>query len=336
MSMEAPSTQTNDKNGFSRRRYPHIVLPTLLIIVGTLMLLNNLGVLPWSFWGSIWRLWPLILILLGIEVIVTGRGGWSAVGAAIGLVSIVALIGVIGFIVGPRLGWVSAAEDTWGQVPIPFGQMISGSGNLVTEEKDFSGFSEIEASGVYDLEISRGDSFSTVITVDDNLLDHVGITQDGQRLKLFLKNLSLTGPVTIKAKITMPELRELHVGGACKANVQGFESSGNLNLEASGASNLRGHVEAGSLRVETSGASRVTLDGSADDVGIYASGASHLEMAGFTAGTANVQMSGASGGELTVTERLDTDLSGASWLTYHGNPTLGRTQTSGGSQLRQN
>jgi hypothetical protein len=36
-------------------------------------LLNNLDVLPWSIWNQLWRLWPLILIALGLDLLVGRR-----------------------------------------------------------------------------------------------------------------------------------------------------------------------------------------------------------------------------------------------------------------------
>ena len=50
--------------------------PFILIIAGIIFLLNNLGYLPWEVWGNIWRLWPLALILIGLEVILGRRAAW--------------------------------------------------------------------------------------------------------------------------------------------------------------------------------------------------------------------------------------------------------------------
>lgn len=40
-----------------------------LVGLGILLLLNTTGQLPFEIWGEIWRLWPLILISVGIKVI---------------------------------------------------------------------------------------------------------------------------------------------------------------------------------------------------------------------------------------------------------------------------
>ena len=48
-----------------------ILGPLVLVIIGLLLLLNNMGMLPLGFWGTIWRFWPLILILIGLDILAT-------------------------------------------------------------------------------------------------------------------------------------------------------------------------------------------------------------------------------------------------------------------------
>ncbi|HYP40975.1 MAG TPA: DUF5668 domain-containing protein, partial [Chloroflexia bacterium] len=43
--------------------------PLLLIVAGAVFLLNNLGYLDWSIWGHLWRLWPLILVAIGVDLL---------------------------------------------------------------------------------------------------------------------------------------------------------------------------------------------------------------------------------------------------------------------------
>ena len=55
------------------RSRPSLVWPVILIGIGVLYLLRNLGVLSVSVWLPLLRLWPLVLILLGIEILVGRR-----------------------------------------------------------------------------------------------------------------------------------------------------------------------------------------------------------------------------------------------------------------------
>jgi len=40
----------------------------ILIAIGIVLLLSNLGVLDWNLWDALWRLWPLILIGIGLDL----------------------------------------------------------------------------------------------------------------------------------------------------------------------------------------------------------------------------------------------------------------------------
>jgi hypothetical protein len=46
-----------------------LIWPILLITAGAILLLNTLGVLSWTVWNGLWRLWPLALIFIGLELL---------------------------------------------------------------------------------------------------------------------------------------------------------------------------------------------------------------------------------------------------------------------------
>ena len=50
----------------------------VIILVGVILLLNNLNILDWSVWYNILKLWPLLLISLGISLIFRRRLAWLA------------------------------------------------------------------------------------------------------------------------------------------------------------------------------------------------------------------------------------------------------------------
>ncbi len=64
----------------------------MLILLGTVFLLQNAGYLPPNFWMNLWRLWPLVLVLAGIELLLAGRIPWLALA---GLSAVVLVIGAV-------------------------------------------------------------------------------------------------------------------------------------------------------------------------------------------------------------------------------------------------
>jgi len=55
----------------NERRNPNLVWPLVLIVAGVVLLLNQSGHLPWSVWTTLLRFWPLLIVLLGLEILIS-------------------------------------------------------------------------------------------------------------------------------------------------------------------------------------------------------------------------------------------------------------------------
>ena len=53
---------------------PGIIFPLIIIAVGVILLLQNLGVLADNVWDNLWNLWPVILILIGLDSLLKREG----------------------------------------------------------------------------------------------------------------------------------------------------------------------------------------------------------------------------------------------------------------------
>jgi hypothetical protein len=84
------STQAAPPHVRGHRR-PSIVGPLILIVVGGVFLLENAGMLPRNTWQSLWRLWPVVLVLVGLELLVGQRIPWVTL---LGLAIVVLALGV--------------------------------------------------------------------------------------------------------------------------------------------------------------------------------------------------------------------------------------------------
>jgi hypothetical protein len=84
------SEESSERPRRPRWRPPSLFWPAVLIGVGIALLLTNLGYLSWSSWNVLWRLWPVGLVSLGVEILIGRR---STIGAIISSVLILALVG---------------------------------------------------------------------------------------------------------------------------------------------------------------------------------------------------------------------------------------------------
>ena len=214
--------------------------------------------------------------------------------------------------------------------------VLTGSGNLETKEYAFTNFTRVEVSSAFEFEIKQSSSYSINVTADDNVIDRVQVSQDGQTLKITVGGApTIFRSVTLKASVTMPELGGLAVSGACSGTVSNFNSTEAVSITVSGASRVTGDITAGDIQFDISGASTIQLEGSADDMIAAVSGASTCNLGDFTVNDADVNVSGASTGTINLNGRLDANVSGASTLLYIGDPIMGTIDVSGASTLRE-
>jgi hypothetical protein len=213
---------------------------------------------------------------------------------------------------------------------------VAGSGTQVSNDMEFKGFTKVEVSSAFQVEITRADAFRTRFMVDDNLVPYLRVKQHGETLEIGMKpgHSYNCSKGCLRAVIEMPDLRSLELSGATDAKVNGF-SSERLELELSGASSLRGDFQAGKVEMDLSGASHLELTGNAGELDLDASGACEVELKKMPIQIAKVDLSGASDVTLNVSESLSVDASGASTLTYLGTPVMKSMETSGASSIRQ-
>jgi hypothetical protein len=80
-----------------------VVFAVILIAFGALMLAGNLGWISWDFVLSLWQLWPLILVIIGIELLLGRR---HAVLAAVLILVVV--------VAGGAFAWYGWSNEGWG------------------------------------------------------------------------------------------------------------------------------------------------------------------------------------------------------------------------------
>ena len=104
-----------------RGGYRSLFWPVVLIGVGVVALLGNLDILSRANIVVLFRLWPLLLILIGIDIMFGRRS--PAVGAVIGIGAVALVIGLM--LVGPSLGLGDDGEVKTDIFAEPIGETTS-------------------------------------------------------------------------------------------------------------------------------------------------------------------------------------------------------------------
>ena len=84
----------NGKSRWNRPHRPSYFGPILLIAIGRVFLAKNIGLIPGEGWGTIWRLWPVLLIVAGMDDLFRREGvAWPILLIGVGVFLLVNYFG---------------------------------------------------------------------------------------------------------------------------------------------------------------------------------------------------------------------------------------------------
>jgi hypothetical protein len=60
-----------------RRAHGAPIWGVILLFLGILFLLQLLDVIPWGVWGTLWRFWPVLIIIIGLNILLGRYNRWA-------------------------------------------------------------------------------------------------------------------------------------------------------------------------------------------------------------------------------------------------------------------
>jgi hypothetical protein len=198
---------------------------------------------------------------------------------------------------------------------------VSGSGKVVTENRQVSGFDKVELSGVGTLLIEQTGTESLTIEADDNLMQYITTdVSDGTLHISFQDNTALTKLTKLNYNLTVKDLNGLSTSGAGNAKM-GTLKSGDMHIKVSGAGDVSiEDITADSLATELSGAGSVTVAGSVQQQTVDIDGAGSYKAGGLQSSEATVKANGAGNATVRVSDKLNATVSGVGNISYIGSP----------------
>jgi hypothetical protein len=205
--------------------------PVLMIGVGVIAILAYQGWLPEENLLMLLNLWPLLLIVAGLGLLFRGRSPW--VGALLG-VSVLAVIFIAAF-AGEGLGLKSTPFGSFNidlfQNVDTSGERITGSGNVITENRPLSGFDRVEMEMNGDLEIQQGPAESLTVSAEDNLLPLLITDVSGGKLTIrFIPGANVRATKPIQIALAVKNLQALELSSSGKVMVRPL-TTGDFDLK---------------------------------------------------------------------------------------------------------
>ncbi len=209
-------------------------------------------------------------------------------------------------------------------------------GGYETRSYNFQAFDRIEAGNVFIIHVIPSNEFSVTAKgarqdIDDLIIQNRNGELSVQYRKTGL-NIKKIRRHRMEIEIRTNNLKELDLAGASKTDISAQFDLSRLDVDLSGASRLTLNGTVGKLEADISGASEISLLNRVTEIDADISGASSLHAFDADAENAYLDLSGASKAKVTVTKLLDVEASGASTVTYKGNPSV-KTRLTGASKV---
>jgi len=318
-------------------RIRSIFWPLVLIAVGVLWMLSEIGIVPsTNLWALVYVI-PYALMALGVGLILGSRWIWARQ-----IVSVLVVGGaVLAVVFAASLRWTT--PPNWGCVwtESPFvsctgvGGSVRGSGVIVSETRDIPAFDGVSIDYPAVVTIRQGDAPSVTVEADDNLLPQLSTRVVDGTLQIKSSENDWSRRVTptreVRITLTVKDLSRIDLPSAGSVKVDGLTAAV-LRISVSGAGSVTlSYLTVQTLTLELSGAGSLAADGTAQTIDVNISGLGSFNGGALEAQNATVDISGLGSATVWANLHLTATISGTGSVSYYGSPTVSKEVSGLGS-----
>jgi hypothetical protein len=206
---------------------------------------------------------------------------------------------------------------------------IEGSGNIISEAREVSSFTDIILSGAGDLTITQGEGHALTVRTDDNLMAYVKTEVVGDTLVLSFtdeaRNKNLQPTQGWNYEITIEELEDLGISGAGAITSDSLQGD-KLTITISGSGDIRlSDLRVEDLNLNIAGMGEVEMIGEAAQQRYTISGAGDVDAGDLQGEDVNVAIQGTGNITVWASEFLQVMIAGTGDVSYYGSPEVIQT-----------
>ncbi len=212
---------------------------------------------------------------------------------------------------------------------------LKGNGNIITEERILTDFSEISLSTSAEVHFTQDEEYSVKVEASDNLMDVIETEVSGPTLKIKRKNNTcFRGNNPIHIYVSCPDISRFSVSGSGDIEADNLITTNALKVKVSGSGDLRlSDLATQELEASVSGSGNVTIFGTdtINNESIKVSGSGDINVLNIPALNADVSVSGSGNCKVYAIDNLDVKISGSGDVVYKGNPSINSNVVGSGS-----
>lgn len=207
------------------------------------------------------------------------------------------------------------------------------------EKRDPGGFNAIVVRGPFKVYFSEGNESEVAVSAKSaSIREHIVTRVVNNELYIELDKgwASWLGQSPdFRVYLSTPNLKAVKASGAVDFLVADMLKANQLALTFSGASDFTGKLDCKELKLFFTGASDMEAMGNAESLDANFTGASKMSAAALKTANASLNATGASNIRISVSGTLKATATGASNITYYGNPTVTTERSTGASNIKK-
>jgi hypothetical protein len=176
---------------------------------------------------------------------------------------------------------------------------VSGNGDVITKTFKTDDYDFVAVNNSLDVELVEGKEGTITVTAESNIMEHLEIETDGDRLTVGVKKgINISTRKGIKVLVPVQSISGVSMAGSGDIISDMVLRNNKMSISVAGSGDITLHTESENLNVSIAGSGDVKLNGRTENLDASIAGSGDIEAYGLKAN--NVTASVAGSGDIAV------------------------------------
>ncbi len=202
------------------------------------------------------------------------------------------------------------------------GSTSTGSGHVINQTRNVSGFNQIVMNDTGTLVITQGNNEALTVEAEDNVIPQIKTSVSDNQLNINLDRGIVTPTKPVTYYLTVKDLSSVTINGAGQIQSSNLNTSSlTIRINGAGQGNLT-NLTVNTLTITMDGAGRMNAMGKTTNQTINISGAGQYGANNLDSKITIIYINGAGQATVRVSDILNAMINGAGQINYIGNPQI--------------
>lgn len=215
----------------------------------------------------------------------------------------------------------------------------SKSENKITDERNIEGTKRLKVSGIFNLYLSQGDKPSLRIEGEEEMIEKLKVTQNGDWLELGFEEVNesfFKSNSGVDVYLTVSDLEEFVFDGVGNIKTESPLELDDVTIMGDGVGNLNLEIKAKTIKAVFSMLGNINLKGSVDAIGLSNDGLGNVDASELIAQNMTLKTSGIGRVAVHCEGDLSITVDGIGAVSYTGNPNVIKESINGIGKVTRN